>query len=404
MRTGLAIVLLAGILHGLPARATDDEPTVTKALTRGKVNADLRYRYESVDQKAFSEDALASTLRLRLGYRTGGYRGFHVFAEFEGLKPIGADQYNSTANGKTQFPVVADPEDEEINQIYLAYTGLEDTTFRIGRQRITLDNQRFIGAVGWRQLEQTFDAFSVKTTPLDHFSFFYAHVNNANRVFGENHPSPAMADTNLNAELINARYDLSIGKITAYVYLLEFEDAPATSQKTIGIRFSGARRISDEVELLYSGEFAEQSDYKDGASTIDVGYSLIELGVKLQPVAVKVGVETLEGDGTYAFQTPLATLYAFNGWTDQFLTTPLTGLEDIYLVVSTGFSGVEVGAALHDFGADAGSADYGTEWGVSLGKTYRKHYDVGFRYASYDADSFSSDTDKLWVTLGLKFD
>jgi hypothetical protein len=28
----------------------------------------------------------------------------------------------------------------------------------LGRQRINLDDQRFVGSVGWRQNEQTFDA------------------------------------------------------------------------------------------------------------------------------------------------------------------------------------------------------------------------------------------------------
>ena len=33
-------------------------------------------------------------------------------------------------------------------------------------------------------------------------------------------------------------------------------------------------------------------------------------------------------------QTPLATLHAFNGWADMFLTTPANGLQDLYFRAS----------------------------------------------------------------------
>ena len=44
---------------------------------------------------------------------------------------------------------------------------------------------------------------------------------------------------------------------------------------------------------------------------------------------MKLGFERLEGNGTVALQTPLATLHAFNGWADKFLSTPANGLRDV---------------------------------------------------------------------------
>jgi hypothetical protein len=50
----------------------------------------------------------------------------------------------------TGYPVIADPEDTELDQAYVVWEGDGDAMF-IGRQRINMANQRFIGAVGFRQ-------------------------------------------------------------------------------------------------------------------------------------------------------------------------------------------------------------------------------------------------------------
>src|SRR3546814_3293516 len=67
------------------------------------------------------------------------------------------------------------------------------------------------------------------------------------------------------------------------------------------------------------------------------------------------------GNGVVAFQTPLATLHAFNGWADRFLSTPGNGLEDIYVGVGGKHGQWNWQALWHDFSADRGGADYGTE-------------------------------------------
>ena len=166
MRAVAVLVFLAGIL----APPTLAGKSLGQALEEGKIDLDLRYRYEHVEQEGFDEDADASTLRLRLGFGSGVYYGFSAYVDFEVLRAIGADDYTSTVNGKDEFPAVFDPEDEELNQAYLAYSAPKKTVVRLGRQRIVLDNHRFVGNVGWRQLEQTFDAISVKGEPSQRHS------------------------------------------------------------------------------------------------------------------------------------------------------------------------------------------------------------------------------------------
>ncbi len=378
------------------------EESIKDAFKKGEVSLDLRYRYEFVDDNASSEDANASTARIRFGYKTGTYYDFFAYADFEALRVIGGEQYNSTANGLTDFPVVADPEDEEVNQAYVGYSGFEDTVFKFGRQRIILDNHRFIGNVGWRQLEQTYDAFSVRSELTDRLTFFYAHVNNANRIFGENNPTAALANTNLSGDLVNVAIEFPVGTLVGYAYLLDFEDTPSVSQKNIGARFKGKHDFTKDFTFMYAAEYADQSDYKSGDGIIDASYFLGEAGVGLSGVNLKAGYELLEGGGTYAFQTPLATLHAHNGWADKFLLTPLNGLEDLYFSVSGTVRGIKLLGVYHDFSADEGGDDYGTELDLRITWKFREIYTLGGKYASYDADTLSTDTEKLWVWLQIK--
>jgi len=75
-----------------------------------------------------------------------------------------------------------------LNRLQVAYSGLPDTVVTVGRQRINLDNQRFVGAVAFRQNEQTFDALRVANTSVKGLSLSYAFVNQVNRFFGNESP------------------------------------------------------------------------------------------------------------------------------------------------------------------------------------------------------------------------
>lgn len=403
-----ARLLTSLVLGGIPAPAWAAE-SVWDALTAGRVSADLRYRYEWVDQSSIEKDANASTLRTRLGYSTGTYRGASVFLEFENVAVIGGERYNNTKNNKMQYPIVADPKDTEVNQVYLKYEGLEHTVFQGGRRRLILDNARFVGNVGWRQNEQTFDALSLMSRALPYTDLTYVYVYNVNRIFGEHHPGNA--DFRMSSHLVN----LSFRKyepltLTAYAYLLDFDDVPANSTKTFGLRLSGSHPLMEGAKILYAAEYAAQSDFADGPGTNDAPYLAGELGGSLQGITLKAGYEELGGDGVYGFSTPLATLHAFQGWADKFLNTPKYGVRDLFFTLSAVLLGARLTAVYHDFSSDHDSFDYGTEVDLLATKTFAKRYALGIKYARYRAEDdaknsgiTASDVDKLWLMAQLKF-
>jgi hypothetical protein len=138
---GLAIL----VCFAAPGIADD----LKDSLVEGKVSFDLRYRFEFVDQEDIDNNAKASTFRLRLGYTTGKFHGFNLHVDLETIQAVGNDYYDSTDNNRIDFPTVADPPDSELNQAFLSFSGIKNMVFQLGRQRIKLDNDRFLWITDW---------------------------------------------------------------------------------------------------------------------------------------------------------------------------------------------------------------------------------------------------------------
>ncbi len=399
-------MLGVAMIFVFPAFAAD---SFKEMFTEGKASLFMRYRYEYVDQDGMPDEANASTLKTALGFETGRFHGLGAYLQFENTTVIGDEKYNNTINGKSEYPVVADPDGSEVNQVYASYNGIPGTMVKLGRQRIILDNARFVGNVGWRQNEQTYDAITIQNKSIPDTEFYYAYISNVNRIFGDNHPTKS--DFRMKSHIIHLTYSgIKILKITAYGYLLDFDDFPDKSIKTFGIRLAGSAALNEQFKLHYSAEYADQSDYSDGLTTNDADYFRGTLGMTMNIVTFTAGYELLSGDGTYGFSTPLATLHAFNGWADKFLSTPADGLEDIFVNLKVAWNGLKFVTVYHQFGSDEGSYDYGDEWDFNLSKSFLKHYVAGIKYSTYSGDdnsqnstALATDVDKAWVYLQLKF-
>jgi len=367
--------------------------SITEALEKGKPVLDVRLRAEMVDQDGKNEKANALTARTRIGYMSGEFSGFKGYFEFENITAV-KDDYNSLTNNKTAYPVVADPEGSEVNQAFLSYGGVKGLTAKVGRQRIILDNARFVGNVGWRQNEQTYDAALLKASMIKDVIATYAFVDGINGITG------GSAETD--SHLINLSYKgLPATKLTAYSYLIDMESG--ADNKTLGLSASGKFAVSDSMKMLYAAEVAQMSDYADNDSGNSADYYSIEAGAALKPVTLKLGYEVLGGDGTTSFSTPLATKHKFNGWADVFLKTPDNGLVDMYLTAVGKIKGVKLLAVYHNYSSDTGGDDYGSEINLLAAKKFGKHYTAGVKYANYMAGDIKSDINKIWLWGGLKF-
>lgn len=402
MRTGalfFGLTLVAGTTLNVQAAETIEE-----ALSNGEAHLNFRYRFENVDQDGFRDDAHASTLRTRLNYRTDSWRGASFFVEADDLTYIGDDDFNNTRNGKVNRPVVADPDGTDINQLYVDYSA-GDTLFRLGRQRINLDNQRFVGGVGWRQNEQTFDALTVLDQSFTNTTIVYSYIDNVSRIFGPDKGTPPKDIDSAN-HVLNVNYKTRGGaNVSGYAYLMDLKDADALSNRTVGLRYSRTFDAGD-LKVPMNVELANQKDYGDNPFSYSANYYLLEIGVALENVKIMVANEVLEGDHRVAgeaFVTPAATLHAFQGWADQFLSTPAGGIDDKYVTVSGSVLGGSIGLTYHKFEAESGSADYGSEWDFVFKRSLTDHVGLMFKVADYREDGFSVDTTKYWLMLTADF-
>lgn len=75
--------------------------------------------------------------------------------------------------------------------------------------------------------------------------------------------------------------------------------------------------------------------------------------------------------------------------------------SDAYVKVVATAAGMKFVAVYHDFSADEGNADDGTELDWLAVKKFNKTYTGLVKYADYSADTFSKDTSKIWLQLAM---
>jgi len=401
------IALMAVGLGGTAAWA-EEAANFGDAIANGDASIALRYRIENVDQDGIDKNATASTLRTLVSYKTEAYKGFSGFLQVENVSVVGDTTYNNTLNGKGQYPVIADPASTELNQAYLSYKSDSGFSVTAGRVALNLGTQRFVGTVGWRQNDQTYDLMSMAYSKGD-FTATYGYIWQVNRIFSSKH---ALGKLDTNTHVINLDYKLKdLGTFTGYALMIDLNDAPVygLSSKTVGVRFAGKQKVSDGVNFLYQAEYANQKNYKDNPGDYSADYAMLEAGLSSGGITGALGYEVLGSDNGVSFKTPLATLHKFNGWADKFLGTPAGGIEDMYakFVYSAPKDGAMAGTKFmviyHDFNSDVGGADYGSEIDWQISKPFGKRYSVALKGAHYNASDFGTDTTKIWFTLGAKF-
>jgi hypothetical protein len=379
----------------------------------GKPILDLRYRHEYVAQDNALRDAHADTLRARIGYRTGRWHGVSGLVEVDTVSRVDSARHNDTRNGRSDRAVIADPGGSGVNQALLRWDGRLGSA-SVGRQRVNLDNQRFIGGVGWRQNEQTYDGAVLQFAPRPQLSVTYAWLQQVDTVFGPDdgpyaHPANG-ADITGDSHLFNMRYALAPQfALTGYQYRLDLDNAAVTASAPLGTlsaTTTGLRADGTVHGLGYVIEHARQADRGGNPWQLDSRYRLVELGYTLAGVQLKAGQEVLgagSGAGNRAFQTPLGTRHAFQGWADVFLTTPVDGLDDRYATASVPLAGGTLQAWYHAFSAERGGAGYGREIDLSYARAVPGVVGLAglVKVARYDSRDRARtvDTRKVWVQL-----
>ena len=423
-KMSLALAPVA-LLMAAPAAYSAD--SIADAIAGGKTSANLQYRYESVETpNNTTGQAKASTLRLRLGYETAEFQ--NVGAMFQMTHVAANHQFDDGGSGghnSTWLNKVNDPAGTSVTQAYLSYSGVQDSKIKVGRQLIRYDNDRWVGNVDWRQTWQTYDATSIENKSLADTTIRAAYVTNVNRPGGDQ--AGVNGNAHMKSTLLNINNkSLSFADIVVYNYRLDFSE-PAKAEasngssntfgstNTTGMKLAGTAPVGS-YKFSWAAEYAQQKDFKANASDYTAKYSNLEGAADFNLAKVTLGYEVLGSNNGRSVQTPLSTLFAFNGWADKFLVTPTTGLQDAYLKARSTAFGVTYGADYHHFQADSGNVKFGREVDLIAEKQIDKTYAVGTRAARFKADNMAvagtatatgnvtlTDTNKLWVYGSMAF-
>ena len=400
----------AVVLAAHPALAAPGDPMkLADDLTIDPI-IEARLRYESVDQP--TRDADAVTLRLRAGFELKHAPSRLAFlAEAEGTLGI-VNDYNAfpfaiaDSQRRPGYSVVADPMNVELNRIQLQYKS-KAVTATVGRQRINLDDQRWVGAVGWRQNEQTFDALRAEAK-IGPISLDAAYAIDQRSIWGsDGGPRQGMDGDHI---FLGAGVKAGPVQLKAFAYLLDYDDAffTANSSQTYGGRAVAAIPLGAKTKLNLAASYARQSDYGSNPFSYSADYIAAEASTSLADFTLTAGYELLGSNNGRALQTPMATLHKFNGWADLFLTTPNAGLQDIYGGLAYKFGkvkalpGLNAAVTYHKFDSDIGGVDFGDEWNASLGFKLGR-INLLAKFADYNAKGFGVDTRKLWLQAEIAY-
>lgn len=370
---------------------------------------DARLRWETVDQDGIARNADALTFRLRAGVELVA-SVWSLLAEAEAnAAPV--EHYDSGLNGKTLYPLIADPETTELNRLQLQFRGIKKTRITLGRQRINLEDQRFVGAAGWRQNEQTFDAMRLEYGDAKGLKADLAYAWSVRTIWGIDGRGARQQAIGGNNVFATISHPTLLGTLSGFAFLVDQDERPVQgfrlSSQTYGIRLAGHRNLSPSVKLNYVLSYASQSDLHRNPNDYRADYWLADLGVEFGAAKLGIGHERLGADKGVplaSFQTPLATLHKFQGWADKFLVTPPNGVRDWYASAgygwkkAAGFDSINASLVYHRFDSDRLSQHYGNEWDAMI-SAKRGRWTATAKLAAYAADEFATDTRKLWLQL-----
>jgi hypothetical protein len=370
---------------------------------------DFRLRHEFVDQEGIAREADALTLRGRAGAEasSGPWR---LLAEAEATVPF-LDDFDSGLYGKAGYPAVSDPKNLELNRLQLQYSGINKLTVTVGRQRILMEDHRFVGNSGWRQNEQTFDAVRLEYGDAKGLKADLGYMGSVRTIWGDRGRGArqeAVRGDNFAAYL---GYATPIGTFSGFAILVDQEEPVVSlyrqSSKTVGFRLAGAKPVGEGTKLTYAASYASQTDHARNPNDYQANYYLTEAGIEHGALKLGIGREVLGADDGLpftSFQTPLATLHKFQGWADKFLTTPPNGIRDLYGSVGygwkkvAGFDTITPMIVYHRYRSDRLGIHYGNEWNASVAAK-RGRWTATAKLADYQADDFASDTRKAWLQL-----
>lgn len=386
---------------GLAALAFVAPAAAMAAPAAGQIILESRLRYENYSPTG--PDATALTERLRLGWRSPTFSGVSLLVEGEAIAALD-DSYADGVRADPKHAVIPDPEITELNRAQLEWRPNNRFDVIAGRQRIILGNARFVGNVGWRQNEQTFDAAKIVMSPTKKVVLTYAYIDKVRRPLGRESSQGVWRGE---GHVAQVETDLGMmGHASAYTVLMDIDNAAAQSSKTFGARLTGAHPVGPGLAATWEVEYARQYDWGNNPQDFGLSYHVLAAGLKGKTVNAALAWERLGGDGVHGFQTPLGTTHGFQGLSDVIGATPGKGVDDIFVRAGATVKVVypiKLTGEAHDFRTVKGSDRLGREFDITVSAPLVKGWSLDVGVARFDASgSTYPDATRVWTSLEFK--
>jgi hypothetical protein len=376
---------------------------MAQGLAAGQPWMELRPRWNHIEEGDKPATASGGTVRALAGWRWAPVEGVRVAVEGIYAGHWGRDDFNDNPADipVSPYPLLPDPRHAGVNRAYVEINALDGFMARLGRQRVAMDNQRWVSDNDFRQIPQLFDGATLEYTGLASARLTAGYYAQLRSTSGET--------DDIRLTVLNAAWNPVPGHaLAAFAY---FHDQPGTapftgfsdeSYRVYGVRAEGVIARWGEIEAPYVVELARQRPYADGDARIDARYWRLGAGFASARWTLRGDYEVRGSNGgVYGLQIPLTDFYGFNGWTLKWFTAPREGLRDGWLTGRWSLGAFTLYGELHRFKSDFGSLDFGRE--ADLGATWeiRPNAVLRLQHARYDSGSGRSypDIRKTWLTL-----
>ena len=366
----------------------------------GEHQLSARTRYQSTNDDWW-HDANAATTRVKLtsNFTLDNDEQWQLL-----LQPnyvfVHNDDYNSVS--KFNFKsVIPDTQGGSLTQGYLGFTSNNNWQVKAGRQSLSFDNERMIGALEYWQTPQSFDAISAQFNDQINWNIQYAYIDKVHRIFGRDadealptsdprngyltqRPINEWGEHKLKAHFVNVGYKTENNvQLVAYNYLIDNQDQALFSSKTLGIRISDEFK-PNRIKYRYNAEFAWQEDAYNNTDNYQAWYNLVEASIQYKSHIFQLSQETFSQDKGIGFKTSLGTNHKFQGWADVFTSyAGQNGLRDSFATYRGRHKKLRWRFVYHNFKTYGSSQKIGYEFDVELAYRVTRKWEVKAVYADY---------------------
>jgi hypothetical protein len=336
----ILLVLWLLILPAVQAVPHKEYRDIKTALLHGDPSLNFRLRQEYAKQESLAF-ARASTVQSKFGYQSADFHKNYLSLEIVNVSNFFGQHYNPAVIpfSKQNYTVITDPKGTGVANASITAQWVPCTDLILGRQYISLDNERMVGHNPFRQYPTSFDAVTIKNDFFQNFEIFYSFVGHINTY--NNNIVNVYGRRKLNTNLANITWKNFIyGQITAYGYSNSDPDLSYNSQNTVGLRAISDKDFRQDFTFGYWVELALQKSKSNNPNKYSTMYIAASIDKDIAElfnswvITSTLGYELLGGhnggEPGRSFKFPLGSLYGFNGLAEGYTTTPDRGLIDYY--------------------------------------------------------------------------